>query len=286
MNLQEISQEIKEIIELKRQSIQLSFIEEDHVYFMMDKHGNLCSDFPSVSKVLKKFYTPFDAPRKALEMSEGDVFLQQQLLKEWKKSSEYSTNMGSRVHYFLEMETVNRNGNYKKVREPIFECDQSQILKSDMMIEGGKKFLDLMQERNAVLLDTEMILGDPYYGYTGQPDKIWLIENKNKTDVGFLITDWKTNQPKNFEIQSYTGKMLHPFSNYPDTSLSHYYLQLPLYGRLLLKMLEGTKFSKMKLFGCIVVLLKDDSDFKEYRVPKDLIDTILSIKIENYTQKI
>ena len=38
-----------------------------------------------------------------------------------------------------------------------------------------------MEERGAVLLDTEIILGDPELGYVGQPDKIWLMFNKQKT---------------------------------------------------------------------------------------------------------
>ena len=64
--------------------------------------------------------------------------------------------------------------------------------------------------------------------------------------------------------------MYHPFDTYPNTSLGHYYLQLPFYGKLILKMLEGTKYENIKLLGCIVVLLKDDSDFEEFRVPKDI----------------
>lgn len=286
MNLSEISKEIKDLIESRREKIQLSFIEEDHIYFMLNENGELRSDFPSVSKVLKEFYNPFDDILKSFQMSGGDVFEQQELLKKWKMAADYSTNMGSRVHYILESELIGRNGNYKEVRKPIFECDDSQITKGDMMVNAGKKYLDLMNERNAILLDTEMILGDPDYGYTGQPDKIWLIENKDKNDFGFLITDWKTNQPKNFEVQPYTDKMLGIFKEYPNTSLYHYYLQLPLYGRLLKKMLEGTKFSDKKLYGCFVVLLKNDSEFLEYRAPLEIIDKVLNMDIKYFTNKI
>lgn len=279
MNLLEISKEIKDLVECRRQKIQLSFIEEDHIYYMLNKNGELRSDFPSVSKVLKNFYTPFDANLKSLQMSNGDLEEQQELLRKWKMAADYSTNMGSRVHYILESELIGRNGKYKEVRKPIFECDDSQIIKGDFMVNAGKKYLDLMNERNAVLLDTEMILGDPDYGYTGQPDKIWLVESKNGNGFGFLITDWKTNQPKNFEVQPYTDNMLGIFKEYPNTSLYHYYLQLPLYGKLLLKMLEGTKFSDVKLYGCFVVLLKDDSEFLEYRTPVEIIDKVLNMEV-------
>lgn len=218
-------------------------------------------------------------------MAKGDLTRQQELLEQWKASGDYSTNMGSRVHYLLETETIARYGEYKQVREPIFNCDESQIIKSDSMIGAGNKFLDLMIERNAVLLDTEMVLGDPELGYTGQPDKMWLMMNKAQDGFGIVVTDWKTNQPKNFKIQPYTGKMLHPFENYYDTSLTHYYIQLPLYGKLLLKMLQGTKFDTTKLLGCVVVLLKDDGTFEEFKVPMEVTQSILQMNIKQYMKK-
>jgi hypothetical protein len=79
--------------------------------------------------------------------------------------------------------------------------------------------------------------------------------------------------------------MYRPFNNYPSTALGHYYLQLPFYGKLLLKMLEGTKYSDVKLLGSIVVLLKDNSEYQEFRVPKPIISTVLDMKMENYLTK-
>jgi hypothetical protein len=284
MNLQEISLEIRDLLEKRRQELALTFVEEKHIYFMKDLEGNIRSDFPSVSKVLKKFHKQFDAPAKALEMSKGDRSKQQQLLSEWRAAGDYSTNMGSRVHFILENETIAKYGNYKEVRQPIFNCDDSQITKGDNMITAGRDFLNLMEERGAILLDTEIISGDNELGYTGQPDKVWLMMNKEKTDFGFVLTDWKTNQPKNFEVQSYTGKMYPPFQNYHDNALGHYYLQLPLYARLLLKMLQGTKYEGIKSLGGVVVLLKDDATFVEYKVPADINSMIMRIDITKYTK--
>jgi hypothetical protein len=185
----------------------------------------------------------------------------------------------------LESELVERYGNYKEVRQPIFECDESQIGKSDNMILAGKNFLDLMHERGAVLLDTEMVLGDNELGYTGQPDKFWLMMNKDKTDYGLVVTDWKTNQPKNFEVQHYTGKLYSPFQDYHDTALGHYYLQLPLYARLFLKMLKGSKYENLRLLGCVVVLLKDDGTFVEYKVPQDVNKKVFDLDLTKYIKR-
>jgi hypothetical protein len=171
------------------------------------------------------------------------------------------------------------------VRQPIFDINEEQQRKSDAMIVAGKQFLDLMLERGGVLLDTEIVLGDPEEGYTGQPDKVWLMMNKQKTDYGLVITDWKTNKTKNFEVQYYTGRLYPPFGSYHDNALGHYYLQLPLYGRLILKMLQGTKFDKTKLMGSVIVLLKENGTFEEFRVPKEISDTILTMDLNKYLKR-
>ena len=282
MELKEIALELREILENKRQELELTFIEDTHTYFMKDVDGVVKNNFPSVSKVLKKFYPEFPTDEAAQKKSKGDPIVKQQLIEEWAAAGDYSTNMGSRVHFFLEKKLIESSGSYKEVRQPIFDCDVTQILKGDSMISAGSKFLKLMNERDVVLLDTEIVLGHPELGYTGQPDKVWLVINKKKDGFGLLITDWKTNKPKNFESNNFTKPMYKPFQNLPNTALGHYYVQLPLYGKLILKMLEGTKYENMKLYGCIVVLLQEDSEFKEFRVPQDVIDTVMTMNVKDY----
>lgn len=277
MDLIKISQEIREIISQKQKSLGLTFEEDKHVYTMNGR-----KDYPSVSKVLKKFYRPFPTEEAAYNKAGGDPEKQQQLIEEWAAAGDYSTNLGSRVHYVLEKVLIDKYGGYKEVRQPVFECDLTQLMKSDNMISAGRRYLDLMESRKVVLLDTEMVLGDPELGYTGQPDKIWLTLNKQGDDFGFLVTDWKTNKPKNFEETRYTERMYKPFDKYPNTALGHYYIQLPLYAKLLIKMLQGTKYENVRLYGCIISHLKDDTFYDEYRVPKDVIDTILEMDMKKY----
>lgn len=282
MDLKIISDEIKGIITEKQKGLELSFIEDTHTYFMKDLNGNVTSNFPSVSTVLKSFYTPFDATStKSFQNCGGDPEKEAALLKEWSDSGDYASNMGSRVHYILEKHLVGMYGEYKDVRQPIFICDEEQTRKGDAMILAGKSFVDKMHERGAVLLDTEIVLGHPELGYTGQPDKVWLMLDSNK-NLGLVITDWKTNKIKNFEVQFYTGMMLPPFEGYHDTALGHYYVQLPLYAKLLLKMLEGTKYENLPLFGGVVVLLTDEGKYLEYRIPKNIINTVMDMNVSNY----
>jgi len=277
MKLSNIAQEIRELIKVRQEELGLTFEEDNHIYTMNGR-----KDYPSVSKVLKQFYTEFPTEEAAYNKAGGDPQKQQQLIEEWAAAGSYSTNMGSRVHYILEKNIIEKNGNYKELRQPVYECDLSQMMKGDNMIVAGNKYIKLMEERGAVLLDTEIVLGDPELEYTGQPDKIWLMMNKEKTGFGFVITDWKTNQKKNFQETNYTKRLKEPFSKFPDTALGHYYLQLPLYGKLLLKMLEGTKYSDIKLYGCVITHLMDDGSYEEYRVPQEVNDIVLDMDVKKY----
>ena len=285
MDLKKIAEEIREIISQKQKEFQLTFVEDTHTYTMLDEKVNLRSDFPSVSKVMKLFYDDFPTDQAAYNKAKGDPYEAERLKEEWAEAGRKSTNLGSRCHYFLEEHTLKEFGIDKEVRQPIFECDAEQIIKSDSMIYTGKNYIELLKQRGCVLIDTEMVLGHPELGYTGQPDKVWLVISTNGK-VGILITDWKTNKPKNFVETRYTKKMKQPFNDLPDNALGHYNTQLPFYGRLILKMLEGTKYGDIQLLGCIVVLITEEREYHEYRVSKRTINTILEMDIKQHLTKL
>jgi hypothetical protein len=283
--LKNIATEILDILEKRRQELELTFVEHTHTYTMKNSQGELKSDWVSVSKVIKNFYEEFDSEGISFKKAKGDLDVQEQLLAEWKAAADYSINVGSRTHFILEKKSLEMFEMDKEVRQPEFECDFEQILRSDSMVSAGANFLELMKERGAILLDTELILGDNELGYTGAPDKMWLIENKEKTEVGIICTDWKTNKPKNFEASYFTKKMFSPFEKLDDTALGHYSTQLPFYCKLLLKMLEGSKYENVKVYGCIIVLVKDDGTFEEFRIPKEVQQTILDMDMKKYLKK-
>lgn len=284
MDLKEVAKEIREIIAQKQKELKLTFEEDSHKYTMVDIDGKLRDDFPSVSTVLKSFYEEFDSEGISYRKANGDPYEQQRLLDEWAAAGEYSVNIGSRTHFILEEHTLNEFGLKKELRQPIFNCDAEQIIKSDTMIVAGKNYIDLLKERGCVLLDTEIVLGHPELGYTGQPDKVWLVIGVNG-QVGILITDWKTNKPKNFETNKFTKQMKKPLTHLPDNALGHYKTQLPLYGKLLLKMLEGSKYENISLLGCIIVLITEDREYVEHRVDKKTINTILEMDVKQYLKK-
>ena len=285
MDLKKIAQEIRDIISERQKEFQLTFEEESHKYTMLDNKGNLRSDFPSVSKVMKLFYDEFPTEQAAFNKAGGDPDEAERLVNEWAELGRKSANLGSRCHFFLEEHTLKEFGIDKVVRQPIFDCDAEQIIKSDTMIIAGKRYIELLKERGCVLIDTEIVLGHPELGYTGQPDKVWLVVGTNGK-VGILITDWKSNKPKNFEVTRYTKKMKKPFEDLPDNALGHYNTQLPFYGKLILKMLEGSKYEDIQLLGCIIVLITEEREYHEHRVSKKTMNKILEMDIKQHLTKL
>lgn len=282
-DLNNISKDIYNELSRIREEMKLTFIENKHQYFMKDLNGVVRNDYPSVSSIYKLFYEEFDSDAVSLAMAKGDKDAQQELLKKWRLSGKKSQSLGSRTHYFLEEHLVEMYKSYKDLRYPIFSCDKEDTENSDNMIKAGKDYIDLMHERGAVLLDTEIIVGDPELGYTGQPDNAWLMLNKKK-ELGIIISDWKTNQVKNFIIQRYNNDYMYkPFDKYINYALNHYFIQIPLYGRLLLKMLQKSdKFKDIKFFGGVIIHLLENGKYKEYRVPQDIINKTMNLNIQEY----
>jgi hypothetical protein len=281
IDLYQIANEIRILLEERRKELNLYFIEDNHKYFMNNEQGQSKSNWPSVSKVLKSFYPPFPTQEASLKKAKGDVVLQKKLIKEWSQMADYANNTGSRVHYFLEKKIIERFELDKEVREPEFDCDFEQIVTSDHMISYGVQFYEKMIKNGAVLIDTEVVMGDPDLGYTGQADKIWLVSNKERTQLGIVVTDWKTNRPKNFVETKWTIRMNEPYQDLPNTALGHYYVQLSLYGKLFQKMLKGTKYEGLPIVRATLILLKD-SCYEEYKTPIDVINRTLELDILDY----
>ena len=82
MNLNETAEDIRLIIEKKREEFGLEFFEDEHKYLMKDLDGNVRDNFPSVSKVLKKFYDEFPTEEAALKKSGGDYIEAERLMEE------------------------------------------------------------------------------------------------------------------------------------------------------------------------------------------------------------
>ena len=120
IKLKNAATEILDILEKRRQELELTFVEDTHVYTMKNSKGELKSDWQSVSKVMKYFYEEFDSEGISLKKAKGDPEVQKQLLAEWKAAADYSINIGSRTHFLLEKKSLELFEINKEVRQPIW----------------------------------------------------------------------------------------------------------------------------------------------------------------------
>ena len=102
----------------------------------------------------------------------------------------------------------------------------------------------------------------------GQCDKVWIC------DKGFFITDWKTNEPKKWSKNDFTRKMEYPFNEFDDYAITHYEIQLVLYGLLFQDMLKGSKYENLTFLGGSIVRLNAERPIG-YKINKLKIETII-----------
>ncbi len=105
-----ISKEIRDLVKTRQEELNLSFVEDTHTYYMKDLFGEMRSDYPSVSTVVKQFYIEFPELDKSYQMCNGDLINQDSLLKEWRATAKYANNKGSRVHFLLEKDLLKMYG--------------------------------------------------------------------------------------------------------------------------------------------------------------------------------
>jgi hypothetical protein len=79
-DLNEIAKEIREILQKRRDELELTFVEDTHTYYMKDLKGEIRDNYPSVSKVMKLFYEEFDSEGISYKKANGDLEVQKQLL--------------------------------------------------------------------------------------------------------------------------------------------------------------------------------------------------------------
>jgi len=267
-NLHDVAVSIREQLQKYKEENQLTFTEETHSYSILNKNTReIVTDLPSVSKVYKRYKKQFDAMATSLRLSKGDEGLALKLRNQWKDNGQMQAHKGSYVHYHLEEYLRSIYNHKEEVRMPIFDNEDVYRLEANAMVEQGKRWIDLMRTRGAYLVATELEMGSLEIGMFGQLDKLWVMQGKDGS-CGLVITDWKTNKPSKFEVDKYTDYMLSPFRelNLFDNAIGEYSVQLSLYARLLLSMVN------LPYLGSVIVNVSPD-DFKEYRVSKNVFET-------------
>ena len=178
----------------------ISLDEKSHIYKVKDKYVKT-----SVSKVIKRFYEPFDSYTISKRKAEKDGVKQEYLLKKWEDERVKSINKGHSLHKFAE--------NFVK------KCDIVPKSKDEEAVV--KFFYEL--PNNVKPYVTELSMYCPKYEFCGTADLILYNEIKDK----FYLCDYKTNKDlfKNFNNK----KLLYPFEDLLDTPFNKYQIQLSLY---------------------------------------------------------
>jgi hypothetical protein len=179
---------------------ELEFEEKYHNYTLNGKR------LPSVSKMNKTFYVPFDKKIAKYSAGKGKYLdmNEEQVVNMWEENRESSALFGTKVHTFAENYI---QGIHKKIEN---NCELGIV----------QWWMDLPEHYVPVCLELRMF--SKKYGFAGTADLILL----NKKTGNLIIGDYKTNGDL---FKSYGKKMLSPFKKYTDNSFNKYQLQFSHY---------------------------------------------------------
>lgn len=269
--LLEIAKDIRKTLDDVRREKKLSFVEETHTYGIYDPvNERITTNLPSVSGLLKNWYTPFDALEKSLQKTNQDEKEAEKLRNKWSAKGDMSSSVGSYAHFKLEQYVWNLFDIDMNPRKPQYNLTPSDLLEAQKMLKVGVNLVHTIIDNGFVPLATECIMGSYELGYFGQCDNIWIGEFKG--NIVFLMTDYKTNLSKNFSVMPYNKPMLEPFSSLMDTALSKYFIQQPLYAQLFKDMLKDTPFKDIPFIGFRVLHLRENGE--SIKIPRWVYDEV------------
>lgn len=170
----------------------LEFNKTTHTYKLKGK------EVPSVSRLIKNFYDPFDAETIAKRMEVQGKGNKDELLQAWKKKADSSIQKGNTIHDTAEV-IINAYQKY-----------------SQHTIHLLNFLFDFLRSEPEIL-GTEIMVANEELQYAGTIDLLAAI------DGVIIMIDYKTN---NDLFKNYKGKTLKsPFADFLDSPFSHYVLQ-------------------------------------------------------------
>jgi len=217
--------------------------------------------YPSVSKLISQFYTPFDTESVATGVAISRGVQREEVLKEWDQIRDEACTRGTRVHDFGERYVINKYG----LRTKITFKSVNQHLKKGESLSGQEQAVvnfwgDIPDYYVPVVMELQMYSEE--FEYAGTADII-LLDKRNNT---LVIADYKTN--KDLFKQYGDNKLLEPFNHLNENPLNKYVIQLSYYQILLEQF--GMKVSRR-----FIVWLKHDATYQIYNTD-DYTGTLLN----------
>ena len=246
-------------------SNKLKFIEESHQYFIGDV------EFDCVSHIVDKWSSTDEeemlerCATKALQYPNYKYFgmSKEEIAAQWKKAADEACNFGTQVHLFGEGCFYWFTGQDDKIPEEV---------KGQFTDEGPKptnkheeavlKFWKDLPENFVPVLSETKVFNTDGTPYAGTFDILfYYVDEEDPKRSGLLIFDYKTNGSlTNGYTRSTNGRMLAPFDDLYEESLSHYYLQFCLYQIPI----EDLGF---RVLGRRLIWLKPDGDYEKMKTP-------------------
>jgi len=200
------------------------FDEKSHTYTYVDSQTlRPIQIFTSVTGFISQFKEKFDSNFWANKKAKSTGKTRDEILNEWKETSEIAMDLGTLVHKWIEDYYAGLNPELPTHPEVL-----SRVL----------KFKELYSERLYKLsaVKQEFRIFSRKWGLAGTMDALFSI------DSNYYVGDWKTNKKftTDTDPKGRYKKMLYPFEDLWDNSLNGYSIQLSLY-RLILQEEAGFK---------------------------------------------
>lgn len=264
-NLPEIVK-IRELIK-ETYSNKLRFIEESHQYFLGDVEfdcvSHMVDKWSSVDEeamldnCTKKAQNPKYPNYKYHGMTKEEIKAQ------WDEISNEATTFGTKVHAFGESMFYYMIGQDENI---LPECkdlfDETGPKPSCPQEEAIVKFWDDIPECIIPVLAETKVFNTVKAPYAGTFDILfYYYDEEHPEQSGLMIFDYKTNKSLASDYARNTDqKMLFPFNDLYEESLSHYYLQLGLYQYPMEQL-------GLKVIGRRLIWVRPDATYNKINVP-------------------
>lgn len=269
---------------IKESFKRLEFQEGPHKYFIHEDDGTV-EELCSVSGTIEKFepYTDWDTITANYALKNG--YTVEEVTRMWHETNILATSNGTLTHafgeaymYFFQAKPELMPDVIKKMQYEdgfLIPYGAKQCAAMQYYIDMHKMFMDDSRPLKMwpVMPESQIyIFKDNKFGikkrYAGTFDILHAYQTKDGK-WKLAIHDWKTNASLTSDYaKAKKQHLLHPFEDYIDQSLDHYFIQLNLYSLGLQQL--GYEVGDRR-----IIWLKEDGTYEKIPVP-DLTEKVLS----------
>lgn len=194
------------------------FDEGTHTYTYLDPYtGKPVQTFSSVTGFLSQFKEKFDSDFWAKKKAISTGKTKQQILNEWKDTSDIAMDLGTEVHKWI---------------EDFYKGDNPPAPAHHEVLSRVNKFKELYDTKLHKLtpVKQEFRIFSRKWGLAGTMDILFRLQQD------YYVGDWKTNKKftTDKDPKGRWKKMLYPFEDLWENALTSYSIQISLY-RLILQ---------------------------------------------------